>query len=484
MSIIPITKEEFLARCAESPLFFVTQMLGMKPTLQQAKVLTAIAHPGTKAAIASGHGIGKSTLMAWIALWFLATRENAKIPCTAPTAHQLEDILWGELRANIKRMQPWFRDQFVVNKHQVTLKNSTGFIVARTARPENPEALQGFHGDELLFLIDEAAGIDDKIFEVAYGALTAPNARALMAGNPTQLSGFFYRTFHSENSWIRWQFSSIDTEIVDEAFVEAVKKDYGEDSDVYRVRVLGQFPRAGLSGIIPAGLVDAALARIRPVSGFYENPYSWMEHAGNNRRLAYRPVIGVDPAWEGEDRSVIAMRQGPYAKILYSERHVDGKTLANKASGFASLYGAKHIFVDKTGVGASCCDFLKDANVKHFRISFSESPNEDKFLNKRAELWWRMRVWFEDEEPVLAPYEKLREDLIAPSYGIKDNGKVYLESKQEMRKRNIPSPDYGDAIALTFYLPDSIMTATHQVVKQNDFMESRRAKWRQQALGV
>lgn len=480
MSVQQITRKEFLARCAESPFFFVTQMLGIKPTVQQAKVLKAIAHPGTKIAIASGHGIGKSTMMAWVALWFLATRENAKIPCTAPTAHQLEDILWGELRANIARMQPWLRDQFRITKNHITMKNSTGFIVARTARPETPEALQGFHGDNLLFLIDEAAGIDDKIFEVAYGALTAPNARALMAGNPTQLTGFFFRTFHSENSWIQWMFSSIDSEIVDHSFVDSVKKDYGEDSDVYRVRVLGQFPRAGLSGIIPAQLVDAALKRVRKPLEYDLDPYAWAER---ERQLAYVPVIGVDPAWEGEDRSVIALRQGPFAKILFSERHVDGQVLARKASTFASLHGAKYIFVDKTGVGASCCDFLKASNIAHIRVSFNERPYDDKFLNRRAEIWWLMRTWFEEEEPVLEPYEGLREDLIAPSYGVKDNGKVYLESKEAMRKKNIPSPDFGDALALTFCMPDRMMSAVRRDIVQNDWMQKRREQKRREAIG-
>ena len=96
-----ISKEDHIALCYKSPIYFVRDMLGRKPTKQQEKVLNELAYPGSKIAIASGHGIGKSTLLSWCGLWFLATRDNAKIPCTAPTAHQLEDILWGEVRSSI-----------------------------------------------------------------------------------------------------------------------------------------------------------------------------------------------------------------------------------------------------------------------------------------------------------------------------------------------------------------------------------------------
>ncbi len=464
-----ISKEDHIALCYKSPIYFVRDMLGRKPTKQQEKVLNELAYPGSKIAIASGHGIGKSTLLSWCGLWFLATRDNAKIPCTAPTAHQLEDILWGEVRSSIGNMHPWLRNQFSVSKFRIEMKGSTGFMVARTARPENPDALQGFHSENLLFIIDEAAGVDEKIFEVAYGALSTSNSRAIMAGNPTQVKGFFYRIFHSENSWVKFQFSSADSELVDQDFINAVKKDYGEDSDVFRVRVLGQFPREGLSGIIPVRLVEEALSR-----GCRDSD---IEYAS--------PVLGVDPAWEGEDRSVIALRRGRYAKILFCQRHVPGDILARHAMNLASVNKAKYIFVDKTGVGASCCDALRAFGVKHIRVSFSEKPFGDMFLNKRAEMWWKMREWFQQDNVVLANYPGIKEDLIAPEYGIKENGKVYLESKEEMRRKGIHSPDLGDALALTFSLPDEMMSTLRKsnVVTMNTWEDDWKRDQRAKALG-
>lgn len=435
-----VTRSEFLRHCYASPSFFAKNCCGLTATPQQKQVFDAMAKPGAKVAISSGHGVGKSSALAVLALWFLVTRDGAKIPCTAPTAHQLEDILWGEIRRLVSRFPEWLKAQVHVSKNRVTIDNSDGFIVARTARPEQPEALQGFHGDNLLFIIDEGAGVDDKIFEVAYGALSTPNARAIMPGNPTLLSGFFYRTFHTENSWSRFQFSAIDSPLVDTAFVEVVKRDYGEDSDAYRVRVLGQFPRMGLAGIIPAAWVDAAFARRLPGNHLF------MHHA----------VLGVDPAWEGEDRSAIALRRGNYAKILMAERHLSGEALARRVATFAAMYDAQYIFVDKTGVGASCCDFLSALRIKHIRVSFAESPFDTNFLNKRAEMWWKLREWFQKDETVMEPFEGLRDDLIAPTYGIRDNGKIYLESKEEMRKKGTKSPDLADALALCHSLPDEL----------------------------
>ena len=197
------------------------------------------------------------------------------------------------------------------------------------------------------------------------------------------------------------------------------------------------------------------------------------------------PVLGVDPAWEGEDRSVIALRRGRYAKILFCQRHVPGDILARHAMNLASVNKAKYIFVDKTGVGASCCDALRAFGVKHIRVSFSEKPFGDMFLNKRAEMWWKMREWFQQDNVVLANYPGIKEDLIAPEYGIKENGKVYLESKEEMRRKGIHSPDLGDALALTFSLPDEMMSTLRKsnVVTMNTWEDDWKRDQRAKALG-
>ena len=181
------------------PVKFVREVISAEPEPEQIEILKGLVDHG-HVAVRSGHGIGKSTTMAWAALWFICTHPHAKIPCTAPTSHQLYDIFFSELLKWYKRLEEPFRNQFEHTTERFYHKQfrESWFIAPRTARVENPEALQGFHSENLLFLIDEASGVPDGVFEVAMSALTAEGNMVLMAGNPTRLSGIFYDSFHSD----------------------------------------------------------------------------------------------------------------------------------------------------------------------------------------------------------------------------------------------------------------------------------------------
>ncbi len=207
--------QDALRACYDSPADFARVMFGLTPTDQQWSFLDAIAQPGSRVGVRSGHGTGKSTALAMAAIWFLSTRRDALIPCTAPTAHQLQDVLWREIRRLIALMDEDIQKHYLISSDRITLKGSAGMVVARTARPEKPDALQGFHAPEILFIIDEAAGVADAVFEVARGALSTPNARVAMAANPTRLNGYFYSAFHAaRDSWTRLQFSCLDSPLV------------------------------------------------------------------------------------------------------------------------------------------------------------------------------------------------------------------------------------------------------------------------------
>lgn len=438
MTAAEISEASFLNMCYEDPAFFAREVIGIEPTAQQLELFAAVSPDGAHVAVRSGHGTGKTTALAAIAIWFVLTRDDALVPCTAPSAHQLDDILWAEMRRLVSRMTPYMQAQLAIKKADVDVEGSdAGFMVARTARPEKPDALQGFHSKNILFIIDEAAGVHDRVFEVARGALSTPGARVVMTGNPTQLTGYFHNAFHiNRDSWIRLHFSCLESPLVAPNYAEDMKREYGEDSDIYRIRVLGEFPRAGLRSIIPADRVDAAMERTLRLGS--------IDHAPG--------IIGVDPAWEGSDRSSIVLRKGVFAKVLFVGLGLHGDELASRVMHFQDAERAEYTFVDKTGVGASCCDFLRTAGRKFLGISFAQRPLDDRFLNRRAEIWWRMREWFL-EDVALAPHPDIKADLIAPEYGTNDLGKIYLESKESMRERGIPSPDLGDALALTFAAP-------------------------------
>src|SRR5439155_6516448 len=291
-------------RWRAAPVLYVRQRFGVDPTPQQATILQALVPPGAKVSVRSGHGIGKSSCAAWAILWHLETHAYSKVPCTAPTAQQLRDILWGELskwRRHADEQSARRGDHpdlhlsvlfHLTQDRLYDLAAPEWAATARTARKESPEALQGFHAKYLLFVIDEASSIDEAIFEAAEGALSTPGARVLMLGNPTRNSGTFAASYkqHREE-YVALHFRSQDSPLVDPSYRERLVRKWGEGSNVVRVRADGEFPRQEDDMLISLELTEPCLTRERvPGEG--------------TRRL------GVDVARMGSDRTVLVLRHG------------------------------------------------------------------------------------------------------------------------------------------------------------------------------
>ena len=421
-------------RWRDNILDFVVECLDAEPTKQQEEALNAFSVPGAHVSIRSGHGTGKSTIFAWVALWALVCFWDVKIPATAPTAHQLEDILFPEIEKWRARMlEPW-RSAIQVKSDKVTMAGTPGFVAARTGRKENPEALQGFHAENLIFLIDEASGIPEQIFEVARGALSTEGARILMAANPTRLTGYFYNSHHKNRDlWTRFQFSCLDSPRVSPAYAKEIAEEYGEDSDMYRVRVLGEFPHASEMQFMPGDIVEAAMGRHLREEMFDFAPV----------------VIGVDVALFGGDRSVVFLRQGLMSKILYQKRGVKPEELAARVAMFEDEYKADAVIVDATGVGEGVMSSLRLMNRSPIAFYAGEKALLDNCHNRRAEVWYKMRKWFA-EGGAIPDDSDLRDDLVGPEYSTNNRGQIQLERKQDMKKRGLASPDLADALAVTF----------------------------------
>lgn len=429
---------DFVAEWRSDAALFVSDQFGVTPTPQQTAMLRGASKPGARVAVKSGHGTGKSTTLAWLLLWGICCYEDVKIPCTAPTGHQLSDILWTEVEKwRTKMLEPW-RSSIKVTKDSVKIDGLPGLAVARTGRKENPEALQGFHADELLFLIDEASGIPDTVFEVARGALSTPSARVVMAANPTRTSGYFYQAFHrGRDAWERYTFSCVDSPLVSPNYVNEMRQEYGEDSDIYKVRVLGEFPSGGDLQFIPASIVEAAQDR-------YHRPEAY----------SFAPVVlGVDVAWFGGDKSVVFLRQGMHSRLLFSMQDCEISTLAGKVAEFEDSLHADAVFVDATGVGAGVVSNLRLMGRTPIAVMLGGGSNAPEYLNKRAECWGQMKKWLADDQGQIPSDDRLKDDLCAPDYGYDMRGRVKLERKEDMRARGLASPDYADALALTFAQP-------------------------------
>lgn len=421
-------------RWRDNILDFVVECLDAEPTKQQEEALNAFSVPGAHVSIRSGHGTGKSTIFAWVALWALVCFWDVKIPATAPTAHQLEDILFPEIEKWRARMlEPW-RSAIQVKSDKVVMDGTPGFVAARTGRKENPEALQGFHADNLIFLIDEASGIPEQIFEVARGALSTEGARILMAANPTRLTGYFYNSHHKNRDlWTRFQFSCLDSPRVSPAYAKEIAEEYGEDSDMYRVRVLGEFPHASEMQFMPGDVVEAAMGRHLREEMFDFAPV----------------VIGVDVAMFGGDRSVVFLRQGLMSKMLYQKRGIKPEELAARVAMFEDEYRADAVIVDATGVGEAVMSSLRLMNRSPIAFYAGEKGLLESCHNRRTEVWYKMRKWLCDGGAI--PDEAdLRDDLVGPEYSTNSRGQLQLERKQDMKKRGLASPDLADALAVTF----------------------------------
>src|SRR5690606_6100281 len=255
---------DFIKRYRDDPVAFVREVLGVEPDPWQEKLLTWIAEGERRISVRSGHGVGKSTAASWAMIWYATTRYPVKVVVTAPTSAQLYDALFAELKRWIKELPPALQQLWDVKQDRVELKASPteAFISARTSRAEQPEALQGIHSVHVLLVADEASGVPEQVFEAAAGSMSGENATTILLGNPVRGSGFFYDTHHRlSGQWKTMRVSCEDSPRVSKAYIQEMAARYGEESNAFRVRVLGEFPLTDDDTVIPLELVEAAMQR-------------------------------------------------------------------------------------------------------------------------------------------------------------------------------------------------------------------------------
>ncbi len=395
---------------------------------------------------ASGHGIGKSCLSAWIIRWIADTRPGSAGTITANTAEQLRTKTFAELAK-------WHN--MGITKHWYVLNAGTAGSLnmyhksnpkrwrcdGQTCKEENSEAFAGQHRDTSTsyYLFDEAGGIPEKIFEVRDGGLTDGEPMTFDFGNPTRNTGRFHANMlgKNRNRFIKRFIDSRSVAITNKAYLQRMIDDYGVDSDVVKVRVLGQFPSASTYQFISTDDVDAAMLREMTSSEYNFAP----------------AIIGVDPAWTGEDDFVIQLRQGNNSKTLgVYARNDNDVQMAQLIAQFEDDYKADAVFVDG-GFGTGIISVGHTMGRHKWQIVwFSDKSMDPGCTNKRAEMWEQMRVWLK-EGGCLEEDEIMRSDLTGVELTPRLDGKKQLESKEHMRSRGLASPNKADALALTFAFP-------------------------------
>lgn len=419
---------------------FVREVFGVTPDPWQDGVLLDYDRGERRISVRSGHGVGKTTGLAWMAVHHVLFRFPQKTVCTAPTSDQLFDALAAEIKAWIGKLPEVIQRTLEIKSDLIELRSAPheSFISFRTARPEKPEAIAGIHSDHVLIIGDEASGIPDPIFEAGAGSMSGHNATTVLAGNPVRSSGLFYETHtRLRDLWRTHHVSCVDSPRVSSDFVEDMKRRYGERSNAYRVRVQGEFPLADDDTIIPFELIEPAYKRDMVPSNV-------------------RALWGLDVARFGNDASALAKRRGNTLQAPVKTWH--GLDLMELCGRVKAEYDhtppadqPEEILVDSIGLGSGVVDRLRELKLPVRGVNVSESPAlGERYRNLRTELWFRVREWFEARSCHLANDEALGAELMAVKYKFTSSGKMMAESKDDMKKRGLASPDRADAFCLTF----------------------------------
>lgn len=440
-----------LLEYARSPVTFVEEVLRATPQKWQSRWMDAVSlakrglpnmedgSSRSRFAVRSGTGVGKTSGVSMLILWNLGCFPDTKIPCTAPTSPQIKAVLWPELRKWVSgipdELRPFF--PYEVTGDKVELHEN--FAVARTAREESPESFQGFHSRNTILVADEASGVPNAIYMAGQGAMSDHGAITILIGNPTRAVGYFFDAFNSD-SHLYWtmRVGCQDSERVNPAYIEDMKRKHGENSYEYQVRVMGEFFLEDTGLVIPRPWIDMAVDRE------IERDSDWV-------------VWGCDPS-DGRDKFGLAKRSGN--TLLEKTKAWGGKTVMQSVGMVVDEYynspprmRPDEICVDVIGLGTAFSQRLKEAltgeKVIITRVNVALTGKEvgDRYVSRRVELWSMGREWFESMTTRIPRDEELAKELSSVEWEVKDsNGKWAIVDKSAGGE----SPARADAFLLTF----------------------------------
>jgi phage terminase large subunit len=401
---------------------------------------------------------GKSFIASRIVNWFLTSFPNSKVITTAPTFRQVQDILWREVRAARAKAIVDLGGQ--TNLTSINL-GENWFAVGLST--DDPTRFQGYHAVNILVIVDEAAGVDEAIFNASEGLLSSDGARCLYIGNPTTIEGMFYRSFNLPN-FHKISISAFDTPnfttfgitqediehntwrtkitvelpapyLVTPDWVADKYLRWGVDSPMYQAMVLGVFPEQGEDTLIPLGKIEKAAVREGE-----PNPEDAEE-------------IGVDIARFGVDKTVFILRKGMKVLDIKEFSHMDTVQTSGHLRTYMGFHPAATVKIDEVGVGAGVLDNVKASepykSVTGVNVGLP-AHNPEMFINLRAEMFWNLRERFVNDDIIIPDDEDLKSQLSTLKFEYTPKGQIKIESKDDMKKRGLPSPDKADALALAF----------------------------------
>lgn len=437
-----------MKRIRRDPVAFVQEWLGEDIYHKQKEILLSV-RDHRRTSVASCHASGKSFTAARVVIWFLHAFVNSMVITTAPTFNQVQNVLWREIRTAASRPRYPLLGTVLKTRYEI---GPSWYAMGFKPADNETDRFQGFHSENILLVIDEAAGIPEPVFDATNAMMTSQDARMLLIGNPTNSAGTFYDSHHR----LRTQYNTIKISAYDTPNFQAgstvrpylithewtndVITSHGMDSPYVQSRVYANFPIIGDNTIIPLAWIEAcSIQEVETTDGEIE--------------------AGLDVARFGQDENAICVRKGP--KVLL-EDHWGGvdtmATVARVRNILAGFPGLKRIKVDVIGVGAGVCDRLKELGYPVAGVNVGmRASDTTKWANFRHEMWWQLRERFRVSEVIGPIHDETIAQLSTVRYRYDSrHTHPYIESKDDLKARGIKSPDRAEALILAFaHLPQT-----------------------------
>ena len=449
-----------------SPVLFAEDVLHVTLWTKQKEVLEALRN-NRRVAVKSGNGLGKGFCSAVAVLWFLHTHNPAIVLSTAPTFRQVRHVLWRQIRRLYRPAADALGGKMLDTRWELADDRYAMGLSADSA-----DQFQGFHSDNMLIVVDEAEGVSDEIYEGIEAVMTSSEPRLLLIGNPTTVSGAFRRAFYEErNLYHPITISALDSPNLDPherskpwpglttaEWVKEREETWGTDNPIYRARVLGEFPDQGEDSLFNLAQIEQATQRVLPEStgsGSHANAGAdAILIEGSSNPANAEVVLAVDVARFGSDRSVILRRRGNRVEEIRTFQKLDTMELTGWVIAAIKEFSPSRVVIDEIGVGAGVVDRLKEEGHPVRGVNVARRARDDNtFANLRGEGFWRLRDLFATGGISIPTDNQLIGELAALRYSYDSRGRILMESKEAMRRRNLPSPDKADALMLAFLEP-------------------------------